>query len=93
MSLKKSDSVGEGNPKLCPKCGLQGMCFDTRMVHDYVKRRYRCKSNECATRWGTAEFFVSEGSDVKAGKISDFRRRDAKAQVRAVLRSLAEAWK
>lgn len=92
MGLSKSQTVGVGNPKLCPRCGKQGTCYDTRMVSDYVRRRYRCKEKSCDTRWGTAEFFVSEG-DLRGGKVSDFRQRDAKKQVREVLRSLADAWK
>lgn len=92
MAQTKSESVGVGNPKLCPKCGLQGLCYDTRMVKDYVRRRYRCKESKCGTRWGTAEFFVSEGA-LRGSEVTDFRQRDAKAQVRNVLRKMADAWK
>lgn len=92
MGLKKSESVGAGNPKLCPRCGLQGMCHDSRMVKDYVRRRYSCRDGKCGTRWATAEFFVDEGSSSR-NKISDYRRREAKAHVRDLLAALDQSLK
>ncbi len=41
------------NPRMCPKCGVDGFVIDTRIEGDIIRRRRKCEN--CGHRWTSVE--------------------------------------
>lgn len=60
--------------KVCPQCGNQGRCTDSRKTEEFTRRRYLCA---CGHKWTTGEFLIHESQTKVRNAVETFRRREA----------------
>lgn len=66
---------------LCPKCGKEGLVYDTRLENRIKRRRRKCEA--CDERWSTWE--SGDNRDFRALQLENMRYRNIISGIRAAL--------